>query len=174
VRTRRSVEKMHFWEACGYFGGVAALVMFAYAFMAKDYRWWLVTPMVVGAALFLLGMLRAKAPLMLAELPTQGGHIMSYIRIYAVGLASAILANLATELGFSLCHLLGNAGFIIGMIAGLLIGLLLHALLILLLTVSHFLQPIRLIWVEFFTKFDFYSVSGRPYRPFQSICNCSL
>jgi V/A-type H+-transporting ATPase subunit I len=174
VRTRRSVEKMHFWEACGYFGGVAALVMFAYAFMAKDYRWWLVTPMVVGAALFLLGMLRAKAPLMLAELPTQGGHIMSYIRIYAVGLASAILANLATELGFSLCHLLGNAGFIIGMIAGLLIGLLLHALLILLLTVSHFLQPIRLIWVEFFTKFDFYSVSGRPYRPFQSICNSSL
>jgi V/A-type H+-transporting ATPase subunit I len=50
----------------------------------------------------------------------------------------------------------------------------LHALLIILLTVSHFLQPIRLIWVEFFTKFDFYSVSGRPYRPFQSICNSSL
>jgi len=174
LRTRRCAEKMHFWEACGYFGGVAALVMFAYAFMAKDYRWWLVAPMVVGATLFLFGMLLAKAPLMMAELPTQGGHIMSYIRIYAVGLASAILANLATELGFSLCRLLGIAGFIIGMIAGLLIGLLLHALLIVLLTVSHFLQPIRLIWVEFFTKFDFYSISGRPYRPFQSIYNSSL
>jgi V/A-type H+-transporting ATPase subunit I len=174
VRTHRRLEKMHFWEACGYFGGVVALVIFAYAFMAKDYRWWLVAPIVVGAGLFLLGMLRARAPLMMAELPTQGGHIMSYIRIYAVGLASAILANLATQLGFSLWHLLGVAGFVIGLIAGLLIGLLLHALLIILLTVSHFLQPIRLIWVEFFTKFDFYSVSGRPYRPFRSICNSSL
>ncbi|MEJ2101674.1 MAG: V-type ATPase 116kDa subunit family protein [Desulfobacterales bacterium] len=174
VRTHRFLDKMHFWEASGYFGGVAALVLFAYAFMAKDYRWWLFAPMVFGAAIFVLGMLLAKAPLMMAELPTQGGHIMSYIRIYAVGLASAILANLATDLGFSLGHLLGIAGFIIGMIAGLLIGLLLHALLILLLTVSHFLQPIRLIWVEFFTKFDFYSVSGRPYHPFQSICNSSL
>jgi V/A-type H+-transporting ATPase subunit I len=174
VRARRYVEKVHFWEACGYFAGVASLVLLAYAFMTQDYRWWLIAPMVVGAAFFLLGMLRAKAPLMMAELPTQGGHIMSYIRIYAVGLASAILANLATELGFSLFHLLGIAGFIIGMIAGLSIGLLLHTLLIILLTVSHFLQPIRLIWVEFFTKFDFYSVSGRPYRPFQSICNSSL
>jgi V/A-type H+-transporting ATPase subunit I len=135
--------------------------------MAKDFRWWLVVPMAVGAALFLCGMLRARAPLMMAELPTQGGHIMSYIRIYAVGLASAILANLATELGFSLWHLLGIAGLMVG----LLMGLLLHAFLIILLTVSHFLQPIRLIWVEFFTKFDFYTVSGRPYRPFQSICN---
>ena len=94
---------------------------------------------------------------------------MSYIRIYAVGLASAILANLATELGFSLWHLLGIAGLLVG----LLMGLVLHAFLIILLTVSHFLQPIRLIWVEFFTKFDFYTVSGRPYRPFQSICNSS-
>ena len=110
---------------------------------------------------------------MIAELPTQGGHIMSYIRIYAVGLASAILANLTTDLGFSLCHLLGIAGLFIGMIAGLVMGLLLHVFLIVLLTVSHLLQPIRLIWVEFFTKFDFYTVSGKPYCPFQAICNGS-
>ncbi len=173
MRTHRCAEKIHFWEACGYFGGVAALILFACAFMAKDFRWWLVVPMVAGAAVFLFGLLLAGAPLMLAELPTQGGHIMSYIRIYAVGLASAILANLATELGFSLYHLLGSAGMMIGMLAGLLMGLVLHALLIVLLTVSHFLQPIRLIWVEFFTKFEFYTVSGRPYRPFQLICNSS-
>ena len=169
VRTRRNAETMHFWEAWGYFGGVAALILYAYAFMAKDFRWWLVFPMAVGAAFFLFGMLRARAPLMIAELPTQGGHIMSYIRIYAVGLASAILANLATDLGFSLWHLLGIAGLMVGV----LMGILLHAFLIILLTVSHFLQPIRLIWVEFFTKFDFYTNSGRPYRPFQSICNSS-
>lgn len=169
VRTHRSAEKKHFWEASGYFGGVAALILFAYAFMDNDFRRLLVVPMAAGAALFLFGMLRAKAPLMLAELPTQGGHIISYIRIYAVGLASAILADLATDLGFSLWHLLGVAGLILG----LLVGLVLQAFLIVLLTVGHFLQPVRLIWVEFFTKFDFYTVSGRPYRPFQSICNAS-
>lgn len=110
---------------------------------------------------------------MIAELPTQGGHILSYIRIYAVGLASAILAGLATDLGYSLYRLLGVAGLVLGVLAGLLMGLFIHVLLVVLLTVSHILQPIRLIWVEFFTKFDFYKVRGRPYRPFKSVCSSS-
>ena len=50
------------------------------------------------------GMVLARMPLMVAELPTQGGHILSFIRLYAVGLASAILANLATDMGFALYH----------------------------------------------------------------------
>jgi V/A-type H+-transporting ATPase subunit I len=112
-------------------------------------------------------------PLMIAELPTQGGHILSYIRIYAVGLVSAILASLATDVGFSLYHLFGIAGLVIGVLVGLLMALLIHTVLVVLLTVSHVLQPIRLIWVEFFTKFDFYLARGRPYRPFKSICNSS-
>jgi V/A-type H+-transporting ATPase subunit I len=169
----RQGEKKHFWEASGYFGGVAALVLFAYAFMTKDLRLWLLIPTVAGAALFFVGMIRARMPLMIAELPTQGGHILSYIRIYAVGLASAILAGLATDLGFSLYRLLGVAGLVLGVSAGLLMGLFIHGLLVILLTVSHILQPIRLIWVEFFTKFDFYKVRGRPYRPFKSICSSS-
>jgi V/A-type H+-transporting ATPase subunit I len=61
----------------------------------------------------------------------------------------------------------GLTGIVVGVLVGLLLGLLIHALLIILLTVSHVLQPIRLIWVEFFTKFDFYTLSGRPYRPFK-------
>jgi V/A-type H+-transporting ATPase subunit I len=107
--------------------------------------------------------------LMIAELPTQGGHILSYIRIYAVGLASAVLANLTTNLGFTLYHLLGYAGLLVGILVGVLTSFLIHAALVVLLTVSHVLQPIRLIWVEFFTKFDFYTVRGRPYKPFRSI-----
>ena len=173
MQTHGRGEKKHFWEAGGYFCGVAALVLFAYAFMAGDFRLWLLIPVAAGAAAFLVGMLRAGMPLMIAELPTQGGHILSYIRIYAVGLASAILANLATDIGFSLCHLLGVAGLVVGTLAGLLTALLIHALLLALLTVSHVLQPIRLIWVEFFTKFDFYTTSGRPYRPFRSIRGAS-
>jgi len=170
---RRQNEKRHFWEASGYFGGVAALVLFAYAFMIGDFRLWLVIPTVAGAVLFFVGMIRAGMPLMIAELPTQAGHILSYIRIYAVGLASAILAGLATDLGFSLYRLLGVTGLVLGVLAGLLVGLVIQTALVILLTASHVLQPIRLIWVEFFTKFDFYSVSGRPYRPFKSVCSSS-
>jgi V/A-type H+-transporting ATPase subunit I len=167
--SRQQGEKKHFWEASGYFSGVAALILFAYAFMTHDFRHWLVLPMVVGAALFFVGMIRARMPMMIAELPTQAGHILSYIRLYAVGLASAILADLATEIALSLYHLLGVAGAVIAGLVGLLTGLLIHVVLTLLLTMSHVLQPIRLIWVEFFSKFDFYMVRGRPYRPFKSV-----
>ena len=165
LRTRRQREKKHFWEASGYFVGVATLVVFAYAFMEEDFRPWLVVLMGAGATLFVIGVIRGRMPLMIAELPTQGGHILSYIRIYAVGLASAILADLTTDIGFSLYHHLGIAGLVIGVLA----CLLMHVLLLALLTIGHVLQPIRLIWVEFFTKFDFYTISGRPYRPFKSI-----
>jgi len=168
---RRQGEKKHFWEAGGYFCGVTALVLFAYAFMTGNLQLWLLIPIVVGVALFFVGMIGARMPLMIAELPTQGGHILSYIRIYAVGLASAILANLVTDMGFSLYHLLGVVGFVLGGLVGVLMGLIIHLLLVVLLTASHVLQPIRLIWVEFFTKFDFYKVRGRPYRPFKSVCS---
>jgi V/A-type H+-transporting ATPase subunit I len=168
-RTRRRGERKHFWEAVGYFSGVAALVLFSYGFMSGNLRLWLLAPAAVGASLFLAAVIKTRMPLMIAELPTQGGQILSYIRIYAVGLASAILANLSTNMGFTLYHLLGFAGLFVGILVGVLISFLTHAVLVLLLTVSHVLQPIRLIWVEFFTKFDFYTVSGRPYRPFRSI-----
>ncbi len=168
---RRHGEKRHFWEGVGYFSGVAALVLFAYAYMAGEFRLWLLVPTALGGILFFVGLFRARMPLMIAELPTQAGHILSYIRIYAVGLASAILANLATAAGFSLYQTLGVAGLLLGGLVGLLTGLLVHSILIILLTASHVLQPVRLIWVEFFTKFDFYMTSGRPYRPFRSIFN---
>jgi V/A-type H+-transporting ATPase subunit I len=171
LHARRRGERRHFWEASGYFSGVAALVVFSYAFMTKNFGLWLLIPAAAGAAVFLAGVINAGMPLMIAELPTQGGHILSYIRIYAVGLASAILADLTTDMGFSLYHLLGFAGLFFGLLVGVLTAFLIHTVLLVLLTVSHVLQPIRLIWVEFFTKFDFYTVTGRPYRPFRSIGN---
>jgi len=165
--SQRQGARKHFWEGCGYFGGVAGLVLFGYAFMNHSYPVWMLALIVASFVLFAVGIYRAKMPLMIAELPTQGGHILSYIRIYAVGLASAILANLATDVGFALFHTGGVAGIVIGVLIGVALGLLIHTLLLILLTVSHVLQPIRLIWVEFFTKFDFYTLNGKPYRPFK-------
>jgi V/A-type H+-transporting ATPase subunit I len=165
--SRHHGERRHFWEGSGYFGGVAGLVLFGYAFMTHSYPLWMLILILASFTLFVVGIWLAKMPLMIAELPTQGGHILSYIRIYAVGLASAILANLATDVGFAVFHLEGIAGAVVGVLIGVVLGLVIHTLLLILLTVSHVLQPIRLIWVEFFTKFDFYTLSGRPYRPFK-------
>ena len=166
---RRQGEKKHFWEAIGYLCGVSALVLYAYVFMTHDHRLWIVIPTGALGSFFFVGVILARMPMMIAELPTQAGHILSYIRLYAVGLASAILADLATGIAFSLYHLFGIAGAVVGGLIGLLTGLLVHLVLTLLLTMSHVLQPIRLIWVEFFSKFDFYMARGRIYCPFKSV-----
>lgn len=157
----------HFWEATGYLGGLVGLIVFSYVFLSGSGGALLSLIMYAGFAVFLLGMALSRVVLMIAELPTQGGHILSYIRIYAVGVAGAIMASLATDLGFSIGEKLG----ILGILVGLLVGLLVHLSILALTLMGHILQPIRLVWVEFFTKFGFYEESGRPYRPFKSVRN---
>jgi len=155
----------HFWEAVGYFAGLVALAIFAWVFLAKIQSPVLTLLIVLGFAILLLAVFMARMPLMLAELPTQGGHILSYVRIYAVGVSGAIMANLSTDLGFAIAGKLG----LIGVLIGLVVGLSVHGLVLTLTIIGHALQPVRLLWVEFFTKFGFYDESGRPYRPFKSV-----
>jgi len=152
----------HFWEAVGYIGGLVALIVLSYTFLTGAKSPLFTALMVGGFALLLIG---AVLALMIAELPTQGGHMLSYVRIYAVGVTGAIMANLSTDLGFAIANKLG----ILGVLLGLVVGLAVHGLVLALTTIGHVLQPIRLIWVEFFTKFGFYDESGRPYRPFASV-----
>ena len=157
----------HFWEAVGYLGGLVALIVLAYAFLTGVRSPLFDLLMVLGFGTLLLGAVLARMPLMIAELPTQGGHMLSYVRIYAVGVTGAIMANLSTDLGFALAGKLG----LVGVLLGLVVGLAVHGLVLALTTIGHVLQPVRLIWVEFFTKFGFYDESGRPYRPFTSVRN---
>jgi len=157
----------HFWEAVGYLGGLVALIVLSYTFLTGASSPLFTFVMVVGFGLLLLGAVLARMPLMIAELPTQGGHMLSYVRIYAVGVTGAIMANLSTDLGFAIAAKIG----LIGVLLGLVVGLAVHGLVLALTTIGHVLQPVRLIWVEFFTKFGFYDESGRPYRPFKSVRN---
>jgi V/A-type H+/Na+-transporting ATPase subunit I len=86
--------------------------------------------------------------------------------LYAVGLSSAILANLATDMGW-------NLGASIGAIPGILLGIvgaiLVHTLAIVFTIIGHVLQPLRLHYAEFFTKFGYYEESGRRYQPFARV-----
>lgn len=155
----------HFWEGLGYLAGSLGLIAFAYNYLTQANSGLLTAILVVGLLVFVISALLAKMPLMIAELPSKGGQILSYIRIYAVGVAGALLASLANQVGFGLAERMGFVGGILGFVIGLIILL----AVIIITTLGHVLQPIRLLWIEFGTNFGFYDESGRPYRPFKSV-----
>jgi V/A-type H+-transporting ATPase subunit I len=81
------------------------------------------------------------------------GNILSYLRIAAVGLASAHLANVANELGS------------VGPIwIGIFVATFFHALNLALAAFSPMIQALRLQYVEFFGAF--FVGGGRPFSPF--------
>jgi V/A-type H+-transporting ATPase subunit I len=81
------------------------------------------------------------------------GNILSYLRIAAVGLASAHLANVANELGS------------VGPIwIGIFVATFFHALNLALAAFSPMIQSLRLQYVEFFGAF--FVGGGRPFTPF--------
>lgn len=151
----------HVYEGIGMAAGLIGLVVFAYAYLND-----LIGPVVfgisgVGIAIFLVGAVLAKKPLMPIELIGNSGNILSYLRIFAVGLSAALVGGLATDLGYAI----GGVLPIIGPILGIVIGFSVHLLTILITLIGHTLQPLRLQYVEFFTKFGFYDGSGRKYQP---------
>jgi V/A-type H+/Na+-transporting ATPase subunit I len=81
------------------------------------------------------------------------GHVLSYLRLAAVGLASVYLAAVANELAVSVPLLLG-----------VLVAALLHLLNLALAAFSPMVQALRLHYVEFFS--GFYETGGLAFRPF--------
>ena len=156
-------DMKHVWEGVGMIGGLTGLIVFAWAYVANSINPLVTAILVIGLVIFLIGMIMSRVFLMLIELPANGGAILSYLRLFAVGLSAAIVANLATGLGLAL----GGALPIIGPILGIIVGFAVHMLAIALTIIGHTLQPLRLNYVEFFTKFGFYDESGRPYQPFR-------
>ena len=112
-----------------------------------------------GAAI-VLGVILLVVPggalgLMMGPLGLVGtiGNVLSYLRLAAVGLASAYLAVVANRLGS-----LGPIWM------GVFVAALFHALNLALAGFSPMIQALRLHYVEFFSKF--YEGGGEPFRPF--------
>ena len=86
------------------------------------------------------------------------GNLLSYARLYGIGLASVILAEVANELGAEF-----GGGLMI--VLGIIVAALLHTLNLALGILSPSIQSLRLNLVESFTKF--YKETDVVYKPFK-------
>ncbi len=155
----------HFYEGIGMFLAVAAMLPWVGQFaLGWTFPSWVFPVqmglLVLGVVVF--GLLSKKLMFMALELPTNFGNVLSYLRLYAVGLSGAVLANLATDTGWALGNQIGSVP---GIILGTLAACVVHLLFIAFTIIGHVLTPLRLHYVEFFTKFGYYDHNGRAYSP---------
>jgi V/A-type H+-transporting ATPase subunit I len=108
--------------------------------------------MVIAALVLIIYGAGAMGPM---EIMSSVGNILSYARLMAIGLASAILAFVANKLG----------GEMEVLAVGIVVAVLLHALNIVLAMFSPSIHSVRLHLVEFFSKF--YKGGGIVYKPFK-------
>ena len=157
-------DSKHIFEGAGMFIGLTGLILVAYAFRnpGSPGILYIIGGVFLAISIFLNWVMAKLGPMSVIEIISNGGNILSYLRLYAVGLSSAVLAKLATDLGWNLGMSLG----VVGILVGIVIASLVHLFAILFTIIGHVLQPLRLHYAEFFTKFGFYDKSGRAYRPF--------
>jgi len=90
------------------------------------------------------------------------GDLLSYIRLFALGLSSAILGFVINDIGIQILgssKILGPIFFIIFLIMG-------HTLNILISSLGSFVHPMRLTFVEFYKSAGFIG-GGKEYKPFK-------
>ena len=170
---RKHGDRNHFWEAVGMLGGLVALIMLAYASKVGSDLGGAFTNlanpativMYLGFLVFIVGLALSRVFLMVIELLSQGGAIISFTRLFAVGLAAAILAGLATDLGWSL----GVRYGVVGILLGVVIALIVHVFALALTIIGHVLQPLRLQYVEFLNPTGYYNETGPRYNPFRRL-----
>jgi V/A-type H+-transporting ATPase subunit I len=97
------------------------------------------------------------AAMWLLEAISGMGNVLSYARLFGVGLAAAVLANVSNELG----------GLIGSVWIGIFVGIVIQMIFFLFTIPGHVIQPARLNWVEFLTKFKYHDETGNSYRPLQ-------
>ena len=90
------------------------------------------------------------------------GDVLSYLRLYALGLAGAKLGEAFNAIGV---QALGDGGF--GWVAFILIVVIGHVLNVAMCVLGAFVHPLRLNFLEFF-KNSGYEGTGRNYNPLQS------
>ena len=92
------------------------------------------------------------------------GDVLSYIRLFALGLSSAILGNVFNQLAFDLT---GNVP-VVSQLLTVLILLVGHSINFFMAALGAFVHPLRLTFVEFYKNTGF-SGGGKAYQPFREM-----
>ncbi|MDD4161110.1 MAG: V-type ATP synthase subunit I [Methanothrix sp.] len=125
---------------------------------------------VVAMVMLVMG---PEGPMGLAHMPFYVSNLISYLRLLAIGLASVGLAFAANQLAFYVVMPMLSSGAtdsaeftIPAIIAGLVVLFAVHFINFLLGILSPFMHPLRLHYVEMFTKFYSNHGGGVEYSPF--------
>lgn len=94
------------------------------------------------------------------------GDLLSYIRLFALGISSAVMGFVFNDLAMSLSPDIPVLGHLV-MIIILLIG---HSINIFMSGLGSFVHPIRLTFVEFYKNAGF-TGGGKKYKPFKQLVN---
>jgi len=156
-------------DELGWFIFISSIVVYLVVFSVSSSYTSLVLPVVIGAAFFLVATQgrHQKNPIMkvlsgilsLYGLVSYLGDVLSYSRLFALGLSTTIIAILARTLS----TLFGSSPYI-GWLIGLVIALIFHLFNLAMSGLGAFVHSARLQYVEFFTKF--YENGGKEFKPF--------
>ena len=91
------------------------------------------------------------------------GDLLSYIRLFALGLTGGVLGSVFNQLAFDMTSSMSWAIRWLPMLIILLFG---HGINFALCMISSFVHPMRLTFVEFFKNADFEG-GGKAYEPFK-------
>jgi len=92
------------------------------------------------------------------------GDVASYMRLYALGLATVLIADVVNRMGVMMFQAIP----ILGILLMLLVFAVGHTFNLAVNLISAFVHPLRLQYVEFFGKF--YEDGGKPFRPLGITC----
>jgi len=137
-------------------------MMFFVIFLKSDVTDWGDTTLLAGAVIMVLGivlLLAGEGMFGLLELPSILSNILSYTRLFAIGLSS-----LGIALAFNTIVSQMWVGGVAGMIGGAIIFFLGHLVNLFLALLAPSLHALRLHYVEWMTKF--FEGGGVPYDPF--------
>jgi V/A-type H+-transporting ATPase subunit I len=125
---------------------------------------------VVSIVMMVMG---PEGPMGLAHVPSYVSNLISYLRLLAIGLASVGLAYAANQLAFYVIMPMLSGGAtnsaeftIPAIVVGIMILVVVHFINFLLGILSPFMHPLRLHYVEMFTKFYSAHGGGVEYSPF--------
>ncbi|MDP2808089.1 MAG: V-type ATPase 116kDa subunit family protein [bacterium] len=149
----------HILEPVAFALGVLGVFGTFFTLMVKMLPASLMWPSIIltGAGAVALGVLAGVAgPI---EIFGAVGNILSYARLFAIGLSAAYLAYAANLIGRTIG---GLPGFLVA-------ALVIHPVFFVLGLISPIMQPFRLQVVEFLTKFKYHDYPGKQYKPLKTI-----